>query len=132
MGIPSGAYLATEYKCHVFGETIAAIAVIRRSANKQDTRSRYYTKHWEIFDDPMSTRCQQGNYIDPPECLDEILTMARKLGKVYGTYVRIDFYASQQGCVFGEFTPNPATSQFTEFADDYFGALWQKIFPDQI
>jgi hypothetical protein len=121
--------LPTEYRCHVFGETIAAIAVIHRAANKQHTTSRYYTEHWETFDDPMNTKYQLANYIDPPECLDTMLMMARELGEAYDTYVRIDFYVSRLGCVFGEFTPY---HKISPWLDVYFGALWQKIFPDRM
>lgn len=55
--------------------------------------------------------------------------MARKLGEAYDTYVRIDFYASKLGCVFGEFTPY---HKITPWLDVYFGALWKKIFPDRM
>jgi hypothetical protein len=123
--------LPTEYKCHVFGEMIAAIQVIQRSANKRDTRHRFYTEQWKIFADPMSTKFPPSDYIDPPECLNDMVTMARKLGRAYGTYVRVDFYVSKSGCVFGEFEATP-TRSFTEYADDYFGALWQETFPDKI
>lgn len=58
-----------------------------------------------------------------------MLMMARKLGEAYDTYVRIDFYASKLGCVFGEFTPY---HKITPWLDVYFGALWKKIFPDRM
>jgi hypothetical protein len=123
--------LPTEYKCHVFGETIAAIVVTHRSASRRDTRRQVYTPEWELFGDPMNMNFPPGRYIDPPWCLNEMLTMAIKLGRAYGTYVRIDFYASKLGCVFGEFTPFPSR-KITPWLDAYFGTLWQESFPDKI
>ena len=120
--------LPTEYRLHMFGETIGAIQVVQRSARRQDTKHRFYTEQWKMFEDQMITNLPQGNYTEPPRCLDEMLMSAKKLGRAYGTYVRIDFYASKRGCVFGEFTSFP-NRMLTEYADEYFGALWQKIFP---
>jgi hypothetical protein len=130
----SGEYkLPTEYKCHVFEEKIGAIQVIHRSANARDTRQRIYTAGWKIFEDPMDTAFPPGDAIDPPQCLEEMLTYARKLGKAYGTYVRVDLYASRGGCVFGEFSSTPGRGTgLTRHAEEYFGALWQEAFPDRI
>lgn len=123
--------LPTEYKCHVFGETIAAILVTHRSANNQDTRRQLYTPEWELFEDPMNTSFSPSGNIDPPSCLNEMLTMGKKLGRAYGTYVRIDFYSSKLGCVFGEFTPFPSR-KISPWLDGFLGSLWQESFPDKI
>jgi hypothetical protein len=48
------------------------------------------------------------------------------------TYVRIDFYASRVGCVFGEFSPTPAKGNFfSPFADRYFERIWRETFPEE-
>jgi hypothetical protein len=89
-----------------------------------------------LFDHPMIIHHATDKYIDPPECLVEMLTCAKTLGQAYGTYVRADFYVSKTGCVFGEFQSTPILNytfhRFTKFADEYFGALWQQTFPDSI
>lgn len=125
--------LPVEYKCHVFGETVGAIQVIQRSGDPQHTRQRFYTAQWKLFEDQMWPNLPPGTYIDPPQCLEEMLTLAKKLGKAYGAYVRVDFYASEKGCVFGEFSSTPARGRgFTTYADDYFGTLWQENLADEI
>lgn len=69
----------------------------------------------------------------PPRCLDEMLDVSRRLGTAYGTYARIDLFASGEGCVFGEFTSTPRAGRgVTPFADDYLGNLWRQHCPDQI
>ncbi len=123
--------LPLEFKCYTFGATIAAIQVIQR--NGRQAWTWFYTPAWEPFDDPMTTKVPQGpGSIDPPRCLDEIVANAKALGTAYGTFVRVDFFATERGCVFGEFSGSPAAGQqFTDFADRYFGELWDEVFPDR-
>lgn len=123
--------LPVAYKCHTFGETIAAIEVIRaRSA--VDMAYAYYSPEWTRFADQMNTQNPPGGNVDPPRCLAELLTCARTLGVAYGTYVRIDLYATDRGCVFGEFSTTPdGGSGFTPFAEQYFEEVWRKTFPDR-
>jgi hypothetical protein len=122
--------LPMEFKCHTFGQTVGAIEVIQRAGRQ--ARSKYYTPSWEPFEDRMNTYLPPGEYIDPPRCLDEIIACGKKLGTAYGTFVRVDLYATDRGCVFGEFASTPAAGQhFTPFADEYFGALWDAAFPDR-
>jgi hypothetical protein len=123
--------LPIEYKCHTFGATVAAIEVVQRSGLQ--ARTRFYTPAWDLFEDRMNTFYPPADYIDPPECLDEILGCAKRLGTAYGTFVRVDCYATGKGCVFGEFSSIPLNGQdFTAFADEYFGTLWDAAFPGRI
>lgn len=125
--------LPTEYKYHVFGETVGAIQVLQRSSNKRDTKHRFYTEQWELIEDQMSGDLPLANYIDPPRCLEEMSMLAKRLGKAYDTYVRADFYSSERGCVFGEFASTPAGGRgFTKYADEYFGGIWQENLADKI
>lgn len=84
------------------------------------------TPEWQPLDagytDPMPIE-----WIKPPSCLEDRLAWARRLGKAYETYVRIDFYSSDKGCVFGEFSSTPARGEtFTAFTNDYFERLWRR------
>ena len=124
--------LPTEYKCHCFGETIGAIEVARRTTHT-DGRVSYYTPAWERVADRMNTSCPPDLDVDPPRCLPELLSWARRLGAVYGTYVRVDFYSTDRGCVFGEFSSRPVGGHgFTPYAERYFGELWQRAFPHEV
>jgi hypothetical protein len=48
-----------------------------------------------------------GEVQRPPKCLSEMIEYARRLSKAYEIFCRIDFYATDKGAVFGEFTPTP-------------------------
>jgi hypothetical protein len=128
----SGRYeLPTEYKCYMFGDTVGAVHVVLRSG-RDKAKIRPYTAAWEPFDDPINTHHPLAPLVDPPRCLDELIACAKRLGTAYGTFVRVDLYASDMGCVFGEFSSTPMEGRcFTPFAEQYFGQLWQRTFPDR-
>jgi hypothetical protein len=122
--------LPTDYKCFTFGATVGAIQVVQRAGSQ--ARNRFYTASWDPFEDHMNTHLPPADDIDPPRCLEEILACARTLGSAYGTFVRVDCYATDRGCVFGEFSSIPTDGlYFTPFADKYFGELWDATFPDR-
>ena len=123
--------LPTEYKCYMFGAMLAGIHVAKR-LSRDEARIAFYTADWKLFDDPMHTHYPSGARFDPPRCLRELVECARTLGRAYGTFVRVDLYATDKGCVFGEFSSIPADGrEFTPFADRYLGEQWARVFPDR-
>lgn len=122
--------LPVEYKCHTFGDVVAAVQVMDRTGMRADEH-RFYTSDWRPYADPMNTDLPQAEPRDPPRCLDEMLGLAARLGAAIGTYIRADFFATDSGCVFNEFASTPTSGRlFTPFCDDLFGALWEEKFPD--
>jgi hypothetical protein len=126
--------LPTEYKCHTFGDTVAAIQVIERTGIlPSQARHRYYTPAWEPFADRMDTALAVAEPIAPPRCLDEMLHHAVTLGTALGTYMRIDFFATDAGCVLNEFSSTPGSgTHYTQYCDDFFGAFWAEKLPDAV
>lgn len=123
--------LPLEYKCHTFGDTVAAIQVIHRAGmRKTEARQRYYSPTWGLMADPMDTGFPLAEPIDPPRCLDEMLRHATTLGEALGTYMRIDFFATDRGCVLNEFSSTPGSgTSYTPYCDEVLGALWEEKFP---
>jgi hypothetical protein len=123
--------LPIDYQCHLFGGVVAAVQVIQRRVGA--SANRFYSETWEPFRDRMRATLPLGDYSEPPRCLDEILSTVRTLGASYGTYVRIDVFATDRGCVFNEFTGTPARgTNFTPYADEYFGELWEHYLGDRL
>lgn len=115
-----------DYKVYVFGGQVACIQVINRLGKKEGFTS-FYSENWEMLEN-MNTLYPASAYQHPPECLQEIITHARELGRSYGIFVRIDFYATDKGAVFGEFTPTPGMGKgFTPFADRMFIDYWDRF-----
>ncbi len=122
--------LPIEYKCHTFGDTVAAIQVLERTGPVK-ARHRYYTPAWEPFRDLMDVANPLADVRGPPPCLDEMLRLAVRLGQALGTYMRIDFFSSERGCVFNEFSSTPEVEgpAYTEHCDEVFDALWREKLP---
>ena len=122
--------LPVEYKCHTFGDAVAAVHVIERAGFKQG-RHRFYTADWEPFEDPMPVDSQQAALRPPPPYLDRMLDLARTLGVAVETYMRVDFLGSPDGFRFNEFSSAPYEGLYnTPYCDARFGALWADRFPD--
>ena len=123
--------LPLNFKFHMFGETVGTIEVVRRSGLK-DTLHAFYSSSWERVNDQFNVKLVPGPDVDPPRCLGEMLACARRLAVAYGTYVRVDLYATDRGCVFGEFSTTPDNGiGFTPFVEGYFEELWAATFPDR-
>ncbi|MEO3406448.1 ATP-grasp fold amidoligase family protein [Mucilaginibacter sp. CAU 1740] len=112
-----------DYKVHTFNGEIACIEVIDRKAPS--------VGHVNVFDDKWNAvenigkKFIQGDNLTPPHCLDEIISQCRALSKVYKIYVRIDFFATDKGAVFGEFTPTPGIGVgFTRKANYMLNRYW--------
>ncbi len=125
--------LPVEYKFYMFGDSIGAINVTHRSAvSDGPSKHLFYTPQWQPFDDPMQTSRGRAAVTDPPACLPRMIDVAVTLGKAFGTFIRVDLYASGKDCVFGEFSSVPYNGHnFTAHADQLFETLWQENFPDE-
>jgi hypothetical protein len=114
-----------DYKIFTFNGRIAAILQINRISPKEGFQS-CYTEDWQPLE-PLVSTYPKGPYEYPPECLPEMIAGAKKLSKTYKTFVRVDFYASIFGAVFGEFSPTPILGNgSTRFANKLFISYWDK------
>lgn len=67
-----------------------------------NTKFDFYTTEWKWL--PVKNHYPNaGDVLERPECLDEMLDLARKLSKPFPE-VRLDFYYEQGKIIFGEFT----------------------------
>lgn len=123
--------LPLEYKCYTFGDTVAAVEMIERSSiYAGGARHRYYTPDWKPFADPVNLGLPPLPHADPPRCLDQMLRNAVRLGAAFGTFVRVDFFSTDRGCVFNEFSSTPGKgTAYTPYGDELLGALWTAKYP---
>ena len=121
-----------EYKFHVFGSRIAAIEAQER-AGRKPVMQRQFDAHWNPVPQPIHTRVASGGGFDRPPRLDEMIRCVQRLGVAFGTYVRVDCYATNRGPVFSEFSSTPgAGKQYTSFGDDYLGRFWNEVYPREV
>lgn len=120
-----------DYKISLFNGELAVIDVINRKSPKTGSSS-CYDEYWNRVE-TMSAYYQEAPYQAPPACLIEMIDYAKKLSKAYQIFVRIDFYATDKGAVFGEFTPTPGKGKgFTSNADKKLLKYWDRFCPGMI
>jgi hypothetical protein len=130
-----GDRLPVECKLHVFGDVVAAIEMVERTSRRPEgARVRFFTPAWEPFEDPMLTGFPRAAVRAAPRGLDEMLRHGLRLGAAFGTYVRVDFFASARSCLFNEFssTPRYRSLGYTPYCDELFESLWRAKFPHAI
>ena len=119
-----------EAKCFTFGARVAAIQVIDRAASRaRMAPERHYTAEWQPFAQRLDDTRETGPLMDPPACLDEMVRSASRIGHTLGTFMRIDFFISDKGAVFNEFSSMPYIVP-TPYADAWLGDLWEENFPN--
>ena len=121
--------LPIEYKFHMFRDRVAVIEVMER-IGRNERFHRQVDVGWNLLAEPVHTQGPLGGHFPPPDCIDEMLSCVRRLGAAFGTYVRVDYYASDKGAVFSEFSSLPAGGRhFTRFGDEYLGRMWDEVLP---
>jgi hypothetical protein len=125
--------LPLEYKVHVFGAHVAVIERLARTG-AHETKHRYYRPDWEAVDDEINTYVRRDPDLhEPPSWLDDMLGRAAAMGEELGTFMRIDFFAGEEGPVFNEFSSMPLAGQkYTPVAQEAFGSLWAEHCPDGV
>jgi hypothetical protein len=124
--------LPLDYKFFMFGEAVGAIVVVDRRS-RTDWRNVAYTPEWELTPEPILTADHPRADPKPrPRCFEQMVAWARTLGRAYETFVRVDLYATDGGCVFGEFCCAPASGIFTDYAESHFDCLWREAFGDTV
>ncbi len=123
--------LPLEAKCHTFGDEVAAVQLLERTSGRTGRSWRFYTPDWEPVPDRMNTYLDEAKIKEAPACLGRMLELAGRMGAELGTYMRIDFFVTDGGCVFNEFSSVPLRGRyFTPYCDRVFGGLWAERFPD--
>ncbi|WP_345160825.1 ATP-grasp fold amidoligase family protein, partial [Pontibacter saemangeumensis] len=114
-----------DYKFYTFNGEVASIQVINRLGPAKGLTS-CYDENWKLMPN-VNTYYPQAETQPPPTCLHELLQQAKLLSRSYGIFVRIDFYATDKGAVFGEFTPTPFKGKFfTPEAEKSFINYWDR------
>ena len=108
----------TDYKIHcVNGEPVVIYRYLERSeVNHFAYKLHAFTPLWQQighYQDPAEV-CGNGPDPDRPACLDEMLSLARKLS-AGEEYVRVDFYIIDNHIYFGEMTYTPDVGANTAF-----------------
>ena len=101
-----GKTVLDDYKCYIFNGEVKFI-LHKCFENGIYTRN-WYNRNWEPVI-PLKIVDKQGNFTEKPPYFKEMIHDVEKIGSAVfaNCFVRIDFYITNEGPVFGEITPNP-------------------------
>jgi hypothetical protein len=129
----SGHYvIPDDYKFMCFNGEIAAFSVINRLGPHTGFET-YYDLDWNKLPALNFSYPEPKIKTVKPACWDEMVEQVKSLSKAYELFVRIDFYATDKGAVFGEFTPTPSRGRnFTRYGKKRIIDYWDKYCKDMI
>lgn len=115
-----------DFRIFTFNGEIPYLRVDYRSSLLKD-RSIFYDTNWNKIDEKLMVFVTtEGNDVKPQH-FEEMIEQARKLSKVYKKFIRLDFYNSVDGPVFGEFSYNPQNGLgYTEAGSTSILKYWDK------
>jgi hypothetical protein len=120
-----------DYKFYMFGEKVAYCQIINRKsgANTKLNKTWYVDSEFNIIEKQIMVEyLQDDSVIMKPDCWDDLVSAAKVLGSTLNRFTRVDLYATNNGPVFGEFTPTPHGGRgFTTWADKWLGEMWKGI-----
>lgn len=123
--------IPNDFKFLCFNGEVASVVVIDRISPKVGF-SYFYDEHWNKME-RLHTLYPGKDEPQKPRCFEEMLEQAKRLSKAYGIFVRIDFFATNKGPVFCEFTPTPALGKgFTPFGKKLLLKYWDRYCPGMI
>ncbi|MGK7943570.1 MAG: ATP-grasp fold amidoligase family protein [Microcystaceae cyanobacterium] len=126
--------LPIEYKFYMFGEKIAFISVHERISYKSVKFSQQFTSDWQQLTEPIDNFVPLNSNFEQPQCYQEMVSCVKRLGVAFGTFIRVDYYATDKGAIFSEFSsiPHSLLQSITPFGDQYLGKMWHDIYPNKI
>lgn len=117
--------IPVDYKFYTFNGEIACIQVIDRLGPSTGLTT-CYDGHWNRIDNIVTCYADAPSQ-RKPACFDEMVDQVKVLSKAYELFVRVDYYATTRGAVFGEFTPTPGLGNyFKPEADELLAEYWDR------
>lgn len=119
-----------DFKVFVAGGQVFYIGVYNRNARKELRSVVEYSVDWKRIP-RMSTSYLPGCTEKKPKFFKEMISLAKEISREFPYVMRLDFYLSDKGPVFGEFTPNPSAGfNLTEVGERTLQQLFF-VYPDE-
>jgi len=121
-----------DFKVYVAGGKAWVVQAINRNGLKVQRSHSFYSRDWTQFADEFNTSNLPGPPIPPPPLLPNLISTADVMARDLGAFLRLDFYLTSDGPIFGEITWNPFGGfGFTRFGARYLCHLMD-TFPDRV
>jgi TupA-like ATPgrasp len=121
-----------DFKIYVAGGRAWVVQVIDRNGPKATWNQSFYSRDWAKFTDKFQTTYMPGLDVQWPPLLPSLISAAELMARDLGAFLRLDFYLTSDGPVFGEITWSPFDGiGFTHYGERYLCDLMDR-FPDKI
>lgn len=115
-----------DYRFYMFNGHLLFIRLDKRSAKARE-EVLFFNEDWSLIDRKILDFADTSGIEAPPMHLAEMISEARKLSEQYEIFVRLDFYESPTGPVFGEFTNTPRGGvNFTRYGSKRLIQAWDE------
>ena len=101
-----GFAIPRDFKVFVAGGRGHVVQVVDRNGPKREWKHRFYARDWVPYGD-FQTSNRLDEAIPAPRDLPALLTLADRIAADLGCFMRLDFYLTPRGPIFGEFTSYP-------------------------
>jgi FkbM family methyltransferase len=119
-----------DFKVYVAGGVAHLIQVIDRNGAKSTWNHSFYDRNWCYVSETFQTTYRPGPIVHSPPLLNELLLLADRIACDIKCFMRLDFFISRRGVIFGEFTSYPfAGLGFTPYGNNFLCQLMDR-FPD--
>lgn len=116
----------SDYRFYTYNGDILFVQLDKRSGFEKEQVS-FYTPEWDLITKKILKDATVDIYDLKPIFLDKMILDVKRLSKAYHTFVRIDFYATIHGPVFGEFTATPRKGKdTTSYGSKVLTKSWDK------
>ena len=95
-----------DFKTFVAGGRTHVIKVVDRNGKAGTTMERYYRRTWKPYRDLQYSN-GLARPIPKPERYEDLIELSDRIARDIQCFMRLDFYITQRGVVFGEFTSYP-------------------------
>lgn len=106
---PQADVIPLDYKFYVFSGTAGFLEVFDR--NYPGPSRRPYALTWRPLPMPLELGRSLGSAMREPDNLDELISVAERLGEKVGAFCRVDLFNTPDGPVLGEITTLPANGK---------------------
>ena len=125
--------ICNDYRCYVFGGEVEMISFSTACHHFIVNKSKpvelaFYDQNWNRMRIVTGNSQEVLNDVPAPVGLGKMVENAKKLGSCID-FVRVDFYITPSGPVFGEFSlyPYGGKMPITHEADEYLGRLYTRV-----
>jgi hypothetical protein len=107
-----------DFKVYAVNGRSQLFQIVDRNPRRKPLNLSFYTRDWTYIETPINSRFPPGPRYERPDSLDELLEISDRISADLKAFMRLDFFLTARGPVFGEFTSYPSAGlDYTPYGD---------------